>query len=388
MAYDEARQVNVKVWVLIALGTIFLGLRIFCKLQRGTRLWWDDWVLVQSWAILVVCGAIASALVAETTLHGGGPAAAAASDAAAEAGHVSKLSLVLGSLLFLGSAWSKTSFAITLTRISGPRVRYALWGLVLSMNAITVVSVVLRWAQCRPARKLWEHGAVEGTCWDEMVAFGFSMFSAAYSTLMDFVLAFIPWPLILRLQMKTSEKIGVSVAMSTGLAAGATAIVKCLKLHQIVGDSNPNRIFELTVWSAAEMATTIMASSIPVLRALVREATGTNGRPGCPVQYVMRLSRQLPSKVRSRYGTSSTNNQFTTVLSSARRPTGGSSSYPRGGGDDAGSDTVILDSSRGGVDGRIVKREDIYIQYGHMDSHGDVASDLKSGTNGISYPWD
>lgn len=34
---------------------------------------------------------------------------------------------------------------------------------------------------------------------------------------MDVVLAIIPWPLIMTLQMRTREKIGVALAMSMGI---------------------------------------------------------------------------------------------------------------------------------------------------------------------------
>lgn len=39
----------------------------------------------------------------------------------------------------------------------------------------------------------------------------------AYSAIVDFVLALLPWNIILKLQMKRIEKIGVAVAMSLGL---------------------------------------------------------------------------------------------------------------------------------------------------------------------------
>lgn len=40
---------------------------------------------------------------------------------------------------------------------------------------------------------------------------------AGYSAIVDFILALLPWKIILGLQMKTHEKVGVSIAMSLGL---------------------------------------------------------------------------------------------------------------------------------------------------------------------------
>lgn len=40
---------------------------------------------------------------------------------------------------------------------------------------------------------------------------------AAYSAIMDVILAFLPWKLIWSLRMKLKEKIGVVLAMSLGV---------------------------------------------------------------------------------------------------------------------------------------------------------------------------
>jgi hypothetical protein len=37
------------IWPLAALSTFFLGLRLYCKLSRRHRLFWDDYFLLASW---------------------------------------------------------------------------------------------------------------------------------------------------------------------------------------------------------------------------------------------------------------------------------------------------------------------------------------------------
>jgi len=44
------------------------------------------------------------------------------------------------------------------------------------------------------------------------------LLNLAYCALMDFTLAFLPWKLVWALQMRRVEKIGVTVAMSMGVA--------------------------------------------------------------------------------------------------------------------------------------------------------------------------
>lgn len=36
------------IWALTALASAFLGLRIYCKLSRKRRIWWDDAILIAS----------------------------------------------------------------------------------------------------------------------------------------------------------------------------------------------------------------------------------------------------------------------------------------------------------------------------------------------------
>src|SRR3569833_1030969 len=46
---DNGPQTVIIVWILVAMSTVFHGLRIYCKKRIATGLWWDDWVLILSW---------------------------------------------------------------------------------------------------------------------------------------------------------------------------------------------------------------------------------------------------------------------------------------------------------------------------------------------------
>ncbi|KAI1451329.1 hypothetical protein F4805DRAFT_473961 [Annulohypoxylon moriforme] len=284
-APGAGRWINTVVWLLIAFATIFLGLRVFCKFKRSKGLWWDDWVLIASWVVLVASGILTSISVAIIFFRHDEDKQMGAHDA-------SLLTFTTGTLFFIAAIWSKTSFAITLMRIAGPWLKVVLRIIIISMNGITFVSVILRWLQCRPTSQA-------NTCGNRDLILGVTIFAAAYSAFMDFVLAALPWPIIINLQMKTREKIGISVGMSMGVCAGVTAIIKCTKFQVLESEEFADDVFELSIWSVAEIATTIMAASIPVLRALVREATGTNRRLGWPVVHGRGHSRKVASRVRS-----------------------------------------------------------------------------------------
>ncbi|KAI5864089.1 hypothetical protein GGS23DRAFT_619885 [Durotheca rogersii] len=114
-----------------------------------------------------------------------------------ESHDVGMLSLTAGTLFFVAAALSKTSFAITLTRLAGPKLKATLWVIIGSMNVTTILSV-------------------SGTCWNRTAILCVTIFAAAYSAIMDFVLAALPWAILVKLRIHTSEKVGISIAMSMG----------------------------------------------------------------------------------------------------------------------------------------------------------------------------
>lgn len=48
----QGRRLNIVIWVLASLSTIFLSLRLYVKVFRVRKLWWDDYFLVASFVSL------------------------------------------------------------------------------------------------------------------------------------------------------------------------------------------------------------------------------------------------------------------------------------------------------------------------------------------------
>lgn len=87
---------------------------------------------------------------------------------------------------------------------------------------------------------------------------------------MDFALVGIAWSVVSQLQMRsTREKVGLGVALSMGVIAGATSIVKAAILPSLAGGDITYTSASLHIWSLAEPAVTIIAASIPLLRVVV-----------------------------------------------------------------------------------------------------------------------
>ncbi|KAK8137859.1 hypothetical protein PG984_001239 [Apiospora sp. TS-2023a] len=255
-------------WALTGLSSIFLVLRCYCRVSHNKSLWWDDYVLLLSFLLL-----LASAIdVTYNVGQGFGQ-------------HVYNLDpkqiptvglLAQVDLIFavFAAAWSKTSWAITLSRLSKGLLHHVVIFIIVTINILMTLSVVFNFIQCIPSRKLWEP-YLEGACWPSQIVPIYSTISGAYSGTMDIALALLPWFLIMKVNMRLPERIGVAIAMSCGIFAGATAFVKTSYVINL-GSKDP--IYDtapLVVWGHAEIAVTVIAASIPVLRVLAKDVSLT-----------------------------------------------------------------------------------------------------------------
>ncbi|ORY70321.1 uncharacterized protein BCR38DRAFT_332542 [Pseudomassariella vexata] len=262
-------------WPLVAIAGLFLGTRLYIKTTAHRAMWWDDHLLTASWLMLAAFAATNSYAVSV----GFGK-------------HIDKvptenfvllmmLSCISSIFSLLGAAWSKTSFALTLLRLTSGTMeyvvstKYLIWGVIISLNLTLTFNTILPFIQCKPIARAW-NPYIEGTCWERTVVVDYGVFAAAYSATMDFVLAIVPWLLILKLQMVLKEKIGVAICMSLGLVAGATSIVRAIKVPQVQSYDFTFESGNLSIWTVAEIATTIMATCIPVLRVLVHRVVSPN----------------------------------------------------------------------------------------------------------------
>lgn len=82
-----------------------------------------------------------------------------------------------GSASTLAAVWSKTSFAITLLRISQGWVKKLIWFIIVSMNLFMGISALMVWIQCTPIQKTWDL-TVPGYCWPIRVLIVYDTFSA------------------------------------------------------------------------------------------------------------------------------------------------------------------------------------------------------------------
>ncbi|KAL9948401.1 hypothetical protein D7B24_007165 [Verticillium nonalfalfae] len=273
--------VNAAIWPMLAVSTIFLGLRIYCKAIRVRwMVWVDDYLLLAGWAFLVVSSGLLSRLV-----HLG-------------FGKTLIMTPTMSTVLYcadnthkLALALTKTSFAVTLLRIATGWQIYLIWFLVVSMNIQFLVHIILTWRAICPRVPGDTTPHLPGTCWEAHEAITLGIFGGFYSALSDFVLALLPWKIVMGLQMRKHEKIGVAVAMSIGVLAGVMGIMKGSYSVLIIKFTNVEdytwKLAVFWIWAEAEPNATIIAASIPVLRVLVRNVRSGRGPSAYPSgQYI------------------------------------------------------------------------------------------------------
>ncbi|KAG7071387.1 Integral membrane protein [Colletotrichum scovillei] len=267
---DLSVLVHATTWVMLFLSTVFLALRVYSRLRNtGIGLQADDWVLVAGWFFLLLASANVSWLMAVFLIRGNLLKITIART------HHNLQSVALG--------LTKTSFGITLFRLMpGGWEAKLIWGVIITMNLQFAIHIIAIWQAICGAPDLGHIGG--DRCWrlDQSVAF--TVFSALYSAICDIVLALLPWKMIFNLQMKQSERISVAVALSMGILAGVTGVMKAVQGYMLINVRSPDYLYNQAVywiWSMAEPNVTIISASIPVLRGFVRQVRKrTESSPG------------------------------------------------------------------------------------------------------------
>lgn len=293
-------QLNAVNWPLVAVSALFLSLRIFLKLRQRRSLWWDDYVLMISWVgpagrgrlisfplCFIMLTAVQLALLVYSILFAAALNLGYGRDRSEippeDAAEMLVLVSVLSSLLILANLWSKTSFGITLLRLPLGRVRLWLVCALIGLGTAFIgASAYTVWIQCLVADPPW-NPYIGSACLPSSVMIRYSVFMGYFSALIDFAFVVLPWKMLWALQMKRSEKVGVTLAMGMGALAGIAAVAKTTVFPKVYSPEPNTAALQVSAWGAFETAVSIMAASIPILRALVRQ--GQQGAGAVPMGY-------------------------------------------------------------------------------------------------------
>ncbi|KAL2205043.1 hypothetical protein CC79DRAFT_1370861 [Sarocladium strictum] len=272
MGDERGTRLLASVWTLTAVAAVLLGLRLYCKIWRGRGLWWDDHLLIIAMVSLTIAASINSYLV---SLGFGQHLDTIGTE---DRKTINLFTILVACFGIIATTTSKSSFALTLHRIATTNwMKYFLIFIIISINISMNLVWIFGFAKCTPLQRVWDK-SVPGTCWDPKKLVKFQLFAAYYSAILDFVLAFLPWPIIMGVSMRRRERVGVAIAMSLGAIAGICGIVKSVMVVKMTSlDITYDRV-DLTIWTLTEPAASIMAISIPHLRMLYQELKSSHNR--------------------------------------------------------------------------------------------------------------
>ncbi|CAN9289709.1 unnamed protein product [Alternaria alternata] len=219
---------SITCWSLGGVSLLFLVVRCGIR-QSQKKFWYDDGLLVISWFLLLV-----QLILNQLSINLGFGKHALDIDFS----HFERITYYGASGLTVSIAaiiLSKISFGVTLLRLTEGWLKAYVWFAIITLFAFAVPLV------------LW-------------------------AAIMDISLALLPWKVLWNLKMRTAEKIGVGIAMSLGLLAGATAIVRARYVELLQTQDLSYEAYNSVIWSTAESAMTIVATSIPILRVFFKQA--------------------------------------------------------------------------------------------------------------------
>ncbi|KAG4432318.1 hypothetical protein IFR05_012197 [Cadophora sp. M221] len=260
---SPVKEVNAGLWTLFTGATVFLGLRLYCKLSRRTGLWYDDYVLVLSWLVLLVNDIIIDIEWSTGYVKGNWD----------DRMHILINLSSCGTLV--GQAWSKTALGITLLRMSNKKQTWILWYCIVSMNIYMIIKCFFQWAKYCGKSDYQNWYNIQGPCLNYDVVQNFKIGGNTYNILMDFVFAAFPWWITWSLEMRRVEKIALCATMSLGmLVAIMSAVRTSWKDRPIMHVHDEYYMWRngmSNIWYSAEVAGTIIVQCIPILRPFLRD---------------------------------------------------------------------------------------------------------------------
>ncbi|KAL8375646.1 hypothetical protein RB595_006974 [Gaeumannomyces hyphopodioides] len=278
-------------WVCIGIATFAVLLRVAGRLASAGRgggdrartargvvnLWWDDALLLATYALMVVVMAMSE--VALSHGFGDGPWVSEPEDL-----HIQGLLVFIGEpVYFLAAALLKASFLFFFARIfavgSSTHQRWGLplgslrdrWTLTNVLRAAHLANVVVAvtfvfviFFQCTPLEYFWKgwDGIHQGTCINRKAV---PLVHAALGIILDVWILMIPLCMLPSLRVSFWTKMGIASMFCVGTLA---TIVSCLRIPSLAKDIESSYSLtwnqtDVLMWTMIEMTTGIVCACMP-----------------------------------------------------------------------------------------------------------------------------
>ncbi|KAI1493081.1 hypothetical protein F5X96DRAFT_667120 [Biscogniauxia mediterranea] len=276
MAAGNGVALVASLWTITMVSGIVLCLRLIAKLIRGRNLWWDDYIMMFSWLLLFVATILMQLAVG---LGFGHHSSTLSYDNKFQ---ISTYSVIYSASLTVVVATARISFSCALLRATSGWGKVTAWVVMVGLVCITMVPLVItRFTICVPFQKVYGVAA-DGYCGNTYIPLYIGWASGAWSAASDFALTILAWKIVWSMSMRRNEKIGVGIALSFGLISGALTVFRYVYVGLIYAQDFFQYGYLGFIWVAAEGATSIIAASIPALRAFVADKSTRRSRQQQP----------------------------------------------------------------------------------------------------------
>ncbi|KAB8230990.1 hypothetical protein ETB97_007344 [Aspergillus alliaceus] len=276
LSSERVKAISV-LWAMTGLSFIFVPLRLYTRIYILGGLKWDDHVFNLGWVFLLLYTVFCTV----AGQHGlGKPVHIVGIDDAAQAMY---MDLVGQTFAVLGLALANISLGIFLLRIvikSWHQI--TIWIAMVSVSVVSILASIVFWIQRSPLKSIYDPNVAGRTI---VPVAPFSILLGVWCTVVDFYFALIPWLFIWELNIKFKEKMTIAISLSLGFIAGICGIIRTIELGGLLSTDYTEDSPTLIIWSAVELAVTLICIGIPTVRPLYRRVIPGSSAKNSPESY-------------------------------------------------------------------------------------------------------
>ncbi|KAL9070876.1 MAG: hypothetical protein Q9157_005669 [Trypethelium eluteriae] len=253
--------------ILLVFPTVLVSIRSYVRFFILKKWLVVDYVCILAWCLLVVLISLGFSTLKDGNGRHGWDLTAA---------HFSKYAEVLNDqqiIYVVALLVTKTAILLQLMEIFVPQARTSRWWLMVGMIALNTIyltiNLFLEIFVCIPREKIW-NPSTPGHCIDIGVLF---IASAAVNLGEDLLILALPISWILRLQVNSRRKVGISVVYATGIFACVSSAMRLVE--SIKTDSATDISYALVpvyLWAVAEVASGLIVCCLPFIPRFFRRS--------------------------------------------------------------------------------------------------------------------
>ncbi|KAI0901403.1 hypothetical protein F4806DRAFT_492291 [Annulohypoxylon nitens] len=253
---------------LLILTSILIGLRVWARgwIFRDLKIWgWDDTLALLSYGTFIP-SCIFTILACQYGL--------ATPDAELTDSLKARAALYMGYWQMhyaCSSNLVKAGIAVALLRLTTAQKTYRIiiLGILISTPIFTVAVLIVLISTCNPLGAQWDLAL--GSCEVHTVMAYLSYIFTAFTVILDWACALIPYLLLKDLEMRKHVKVSLIVVLTFGSLAGVCAIIRLPYLkYYLIEEDQLFYFANIILWSNVENGIGIIAAALPPIRKLFR----------------------------------------------------------------------------------------------------------------------